>query len=616
MKKIAYKFLSVIAVLVIICLVALQILGSNIRKISQESGNLLEQQVNDLNLIQTISRDYEEIYRLTLCHTMSTAPSSMEAYEKQLQEVKTEMQTSMEEYKSHISDAEIQTVFQAFEAKVSAFQKTVDSIVENSGSGKKDMATIYINNTLGVSVSNLEGYISQLKEYSSQEFAKGEKSLEATTAASSGVIVLTCIAMLVAAVIIYFVSKQMIVRPINKATKELQEIIKSIQDEDADLSRRIPVHTKDEIAVLTKGINQFLEILENLIRNIRDSSLRISEEQKNVFERVEKTQESADDTSSTMEELAAGMEEVTATVSVVTGHAKEARETVQNVTEDVNDGFHFAGEMQERADGLKQLASESKQSVVSVMDEIDKALVQSLEDSRQINQITSLTDEILGIAAQTNLLALNASIEAARAGEAGRGFAVVADEIRQLADSSKTTANNIQEISKEVVKGVTSLSDNASKLLKFVNENVKADYDKMENIGAQYLEDATKVTDIMDKISGGTQSINQEMEDVVDSNVTIADTVEQNATGIGNVAENTNELAEDMKEIFRAMQEVQSVIDELTRQAEIFRISDASESSDAIVAETPAAEQSVEPTAESETEDTQSEEAQTEAAEE
>ena len=608
MKKIAYKFLSVIAVLVIICLVALQILGSNIRKISQESGNLLERQVNDLNLIQTISRDYEEIYRLTLCHTMSTAPSSMEAYEKQLQEVKTEMQTSMEEYKSHISDAEIQTVFQAFEAKVSAFQKTVDSIIENSGSGKKDMATIYI--------SNLEDYISQLKEYSSQEFAKGEKSLEATAAASSGVIVLTCIAMLIAAVIIYFVSKQMIVRPINKATKELQEIIKSIQDEDADLSRRIPVHTKDEIAVLTKGINQFLEILENLIRNIRDSSLRISEEQKNVFERVEKTQESADDTSSTMEELAAGMEEVTATVSVVTGHAKEARETVQNVTEDVNDGFHFAGEMQERADGLKQLASESKQSVVSVMDEIDKALVQSLEDSRQINQITSLTDEILGIAAQTNLLALNASIEAARAGEAGRGFAVVADEIRQLADSSKTTANNIQEISKEVVKGVTSLSDNASKLLKFVNENVKADYDKMENIGAQYLEDATKVTDIMDKISGGTQSINQEMEDVVDSNVTIADTVEQNATGIGNVAENTNELAENMKEIFRAMQEVQSVIDELTRQAEMFRISDASESSDAIVAETPAAEQSVEPTAESETEDTQSEEAQTEAAEE
>ena len=138
----------------------------------------------------------------------------------------------------------------------------------------------------------------------------------------------------------------------------------------------------------------------------------------------------------------------------------------------------------------------------------------------------------------------------------------------------------------------------------------------MENIGAQYLEDATKVTDIMDKISGGTQSINQEMEDVVDSNVTIADTVEQNATGIGNVAENTNELAENMKEIFRAMQEVQSVIDELTRQAEMFRISDASESSDAIVAETPAAEQSVEPTAESETEDTQSEEAQTEAAEE
>ena len=578
MKKIAYKFLAVIGVLVAISLIALQILSTNIKTINRASSDLLDKQVEDLNLIQTISRDYEEIYRVTLCHAMTNAESSMRAYEKQIAEQKEEMLTGIETYKARVTDDEIAQIVVAFEDKCNAFLKTADSIIENSAGGKKDMAIIYINNTLGVSVSNLEGYIAQLKEYTNQEFVSGRADLMETAQASNRVIMLAMVFMIIATIVVYFIANHMIVRPINLATKELQAIIRSIQEKDADLSRRITVRTKDETAVLTSGINQFLEILEGLIRNIRSSSLQISSEQQEVYSHVEKTQEDANDTSSTMEQLAAGMQEVTATASVLTDHAKEAKGCVQSVTDDVDEGFHFAEEMKNRADGLQKQAAASRQSTEDVMKEIDKALVQSLEDSRQINNITNLTDEILGIASQTNLLALNASIEAARAGEAGRGFAVVADEIRQLADNSKETANNIQQISQGVVKGVTSLSNNASRLLQFVNEQVMKDYDGLENTGVQYLEDATRVADIMDKISAGAQLINETMQEVVTSNEAISDTVEQNAVGIGNVAQNTTELAASMKEIIKALGQVQEVIDELTSQAEMFHISEVSES--------------------------------------
>lgn len=572
MKKIAYKFMAVIGVLVAVSLVSLQILSANIKIINQESAELFGKQVGDLNLIQTINRDYEEIYRVTLCHAMTNAESSMRSYEKQIAASREELLSSMEAYKAGIHDEEIGQVFLGFEDKISAFLNTVDSIIANSADGKKEMAIIYINNTLGVSVSNLEKYITQLKDYTQEEFQKGEAKLLRTSENSNRIILAAMGFMIAAMVVVYFIANLLIVRPIHMATKELQAIIQSIQSQNADLSRRITKRSNDETSVLTAGINQFLDILENLIRNIRSSSRRISDEQQNVYSLVEKTQEDADDTSSTMEQLAAGMEEVAATATVLTDHARGARESVQNVSEEVGDSFRYAGEMRERAEQLKKQAVESKQYAEEVIRRIDKALVQSVEGSRQIQNIAVLTDEILGIAAQTNLLALNASIEAARAGDAGKGFAVVADEIRQLADNSKSTANNIQQISQSVVQGVSELSENASELLRFVNERVMTDYDELENTGVQYLQDATNVMRIMDKIQAGTSVIRETMEEIATSNEGISETVDQNAVGIGNVAQNTTELAASMKKIYATLQEVQQVVDELTKQAERFRI--------------------------------------------
>ena len=501
----------------------------------------------------------------------------MRSYEKQIDESKKELQASIKTYKEGIADEETQKLFAGFEDKINAFLNTVESIIANSAGGKKEMAIIYINNTLGVSVSNLEKYITQLNEYSTQEFEAGYTELKETAASSNRIIVIAMVFTIAATIVVYFIANAVIVRPINLATRELQALIRSIQDRDADLSRRITIRTKDETAVLTSGINQFLEILENLIRNIRRSSLQVSARQQNVYDLVEKTQEDAGDTSSTMEQLAAGMEEVTATTEILTDHAKDAKDSVRRVADDVNAGYHFAEDMKQRADKLQKQAVDSKHHAEDVMGRIEKALLQSVQDSEQINNIKVLTDEILGIAAQTNLLALNASIEAARAGEAGKGFAVVADEIRQLADNSKETANNIQGISMGVVKSVSGLSDNASELLGFVNERVMPDYDELEKTGVQYLKDATSVTDIMDQILTGTNAISDTMEEVVASNEGISTTVEQNAVGVTNVAQNTTELAVNMKEIFRALQEVQGVIDDLTRQADMFRISDNAE---------------------------------------
>jgi methyl-accepting chemotaxis protein len=234
------------------------------------------------------------------------------------------------------------------------------------------------------------------------------------------------------------------------------------------------------------------------------------------------------------------------------------------------EGSDFAQQIKLRASDLKKQAIVSKETASTMIKEIDGAVKKSVEESKDIEKITTLTDEILGISNETNLLALNASIEAARAGEAGRGFAVVAEQIRILADNSRKTANNIQEISETVVHSVTLLAENASKLLGFVNNRVLADYDMLGNTGEQYLEDATTVDEIMSKIAKTANQLESIMQDVAEANEGISVTVTQSTEGISNVVSNTNELASDMKDISAALNEVQQVVQELRIQVQCF----------------------------------------------
>ena len=153
----------------------------------------------------------------------------------------------------------------------------------------------------------------------------------------------------------------------------------------------------------------------------------------------------------------------------------------------------------------------------------------------------SLTNEILSISSQTNLLALNASIEAARAGEAGKGFAVVADEIRQLADSSRETANRIQEINVVVTNAVHNLAGNANNLVEYLNE-------------------------FTDK----TDALKRAMDEIAASISTITDAIDEGAKGVNGAAESTQMLVVDMEKISNRMDVNEKIAGVLQQGTDIF----------------------------------------------
>lgn len=197
-------------------------------------------------------------------------------------------------------------------------------------------------------------------------------------------------------------------------------------------------------------------------------------------------------------------------------------------------------------------------------------LQQTIEDSKQVEKVSELTNDILSIAGQTNLLALNASIEAARAGEAGKGFAVVASEIGQLSESSRQAAVNIQNINNTVIETVQELIKNAAELAEYIQSNILPDYDNFVKAGEQYNNDAVHINDIVGNFNKMSFELKQSTEHIMDYISNITSVVKEGCDGINLAASNTLELSNDINTISKQVAQNKKVADMLNAQAEHF----------------------------------------------
>ena len=181
-------------------------------------------------------------------------------------------------------------------------------------------------------------------------------------------------------------------------------------------------------------------------------------------------------------------------------------------------------------------------------------------ESKKVDQINELTADILTISQQTNLLALNASIEAARAGESGKGFAVVAEEIRVLADTSRETANNIQDISKMVNQSVLSLAKNSNDMIEFIRTDILKDYDYYVEAGETYSKSAEKIDNTMDEFAAMTENQKKVISEMANAFEQISSTVEESTIGIGNVSESTSDLVSDIHGVVEHVEQNQEIV--------------------------------------------------------
>ena len=570
MKKIGSKFAMAIIALALISVISLGFLANSMTEISQGSQDFMNNEVEKINLIHGIYEDYLDMYMNVYAHVNAKLLRTMNKRADDILESRAHMWESMEAYGAKITSEETRGVYDALESRLVSFDSYVDAIIEVSREGDKERANNLISNNLGMLNNTIGNSMNDLLEFSDTELTEGKSYLQGKVEGSYTLIVAVVAILIVTAILVLIVAHRIIVMPIQKIAQVINGMIEDIHNNRGNLTERVPVQTKDEIAMLAAGVNEFLDILQDVIGGVISCSDEINRQQLHVNEVVEVTNQNAGDTSATMEELAASMEEVSATVGYVSDNTREAEASVGDMVDQAVNGTKFAEEIRSRAEELRKLAQESRATADGMIKEFDVSLNASIEDSKQIEKIGNLTADILSIASKTNLLALNASIEAARAGEAGKGFAVVADEIRQLADNSKQTAGNIQQISAGVVAAVMTLAENAGNLVKFINERVLPDYEILERTGEQYLNDSITIDRMMGEMRDSMENIGGMMRSVAESNENITNNVRESAQGVGGVVNNTAALAENMKGIVEALNQVSDVVSHLSEQTACF----------------------------------------------
>lgn len=542
----------------------------NVRKVNGNASEIVDNYMAAISELESIQRQAKVLHIEALSHIIAIDANTMIGIVDGIREGETKLDECLEAYEKYVGDADKR----AYEELVSNFgnmKYAMANLMAYSANGDNDAAYACANKDLASSVMNMQSNIEVLEKSANKGVEDARKQLSAvyaTALISSGINISISVLSILGA--LYSVNKR-VIRPISSTEKEITHIIEDIDRREGDLTKRVTIYSNDEIAALGNGINVFMEKLQNIFRMITNNSQKMDVVVNEVMDSVKTSNNSVSDLSALTEELAATMEEVAENASVINANASEVRDEVNEMADKTSEINRYSIEMKEHAESMENTARTNMETTSIKVNEILSVLSQAIEDSNSVNQVNSLTDDILNIASQTNLLALNASIEAARAGEAGKGFAVVAGEISQLADASREAANNIQKINGVVTAAVHNLANNANDLVSYMNDSILPEFESFVAAGSAYKNNATYIESVMGDFAVKTDGLKSAIAEIAGSIDSITTAIDEGVSGVNGAAENTQVLVGDMDNITGHMDENQQIAGALKQETEVFK---------------------------------------------
>ncbi len=570
-KRISIKIIILIPVLIlgIVAILSNFQAINNIRKVNTTAVTIAHEHMVNISQLSDIEKQIQEIHKLALSHIIATDLDTLIEMVGEVHAEEAVLDEYLEEYKECLmQDA---SGYKSFLSSYESMKYEIANLMAYSGNNQKE-AAFALANGLIKQYSNemqqiIEGMMQDAKE--SADAATNALTEEYRKAVlNNAVIIVVSVILLFFTVYVVFV---LVIRKLSVANREIIDIINGIDQQRGDLTKRVSILSNDEISDLGNGINTFMAKLQSIMKLIIENSRKLEEVVNEVQDSVRTSNDSASDLSAVTEELSATMQEVGHSAMVINQNADSVRNEVELIADRSNSINDYSKQMKENADKMEANAKANMQETSTKVQEILTVLNQAIEDSKSVEQVNGLTNDILKISSQTNLLALNASIEAARAGEAGKGFAVVADEIRQLAESSRGTANRIQQINGVVTNAVHNLAGNANNLVEYMTDSILPEFENFVSSGEQYRDNATYIESVMNEFTTKTDDLKRAVDEIAASIGTITDAIAEGARGVTGAAESTQVLVEDMENINHRMEENQQIAVALQKETDVFK---------------------------------------------
>ena len=335
----------------------------------------------------------------------------------------------------------------------------------------------------------------------------------------------------------------MISSSIRQPLNHVVEALHNISRGEGDLTRRLPIRGNDEITQIAHTFNHFVEQIQAVISQVKQSSSRVSSGSHDIASFAGSIRQLTNNQLQQNDMAATGSEEMTQTIREVASNAEQAADAARQADDDAKASTLIMQQTQRQISELADDIHHSQQVITQLRNETDG--------------IGSVLDVIRGIAEQTNLLALNAAIEAARAGEQGRGFAVVADEVRTL-------ASRTQESTEEINRMITSLQEQASEAVTAMERSAGSSATTSEK-SQQAAETIARIHDAISTIS----NMNMGIASAVEEQSAAANEINGN---IIQVVQSSNDIDQTMDKAESETQALLQSSDQLNTLVERFKI--------------------------------------------
>ena len=361
-----------------------------------------------------------------------------------------------------------------------------------------------------------------------------------------------------------------------------QGIVRSIKTSVTDLNKvaegklNFAVSEKmvtrgDEVGNIARSINSLLHEFIEIVNNLHGSSNTLTDFSENIRENFMAINGSISEINNAVEEVATSATTQANATQDVAEQMNEMGHAVEKSSENIGTLKQITGEMEttnhevsETLDSLVSISNSTRESIEIVQRQTNDTNQSAMEIQSVVNFISSIAD-------QTNLLSLNASIEAARAGEQGRGFAIVADEVRQLAEQSRQSADQIEGIVRKLIEN----SNNSVDAMNVVMEDIHIQHDKLnqtKDVFENLRSEISDVTSAVDGIANEIDSIDQAKNKVFDDLGDLAAISEENAASAEETSATMAHLSELVNECNNAVGELGEISNSLEGNVKKFTL--------------------------------------------